>query len=390
MDKYSQLIEYIINDQEDKARELFHNIVVEKSRDIYESLMDETVDQYDQQGDLVDDVARDETMEDDEEFDAPVDGEGFGDEDELGGDDMGDDMGDDLEGDDLGGDDEFGDDMGSDDDMGGDGDLAEKFQDIKSAIEDLEAEFQAIMGGDEGVADDEMGDGEIEGGDEMAADDAGEDFGGDEGAPDEVGADDEHPMESASGNPFAKKSGSGKAASGSGKAASGSGKAASGSGKAGSGNPFAKKGSGSGAKNESRSAAELMREYVEKISDGHGPEKAGEAEGNEVGSDRKSFPVNKTTPVAGKNDMGGTASNILSGKGNDTSDKDGQTSKAKAGGFMKAPVAIPGSERNVNKVGGNKGAQDFYKTKAKAKDSEGSTTDGSVPVSKDSLGYPNK
>jgi hypothetical protein len=247
------------------------------------------------------------------------------------------------------------------------------------------------MGGDESMGD-EMGDGEIEGGDEMAADDAGEEFGG---APEEVGAEEEAPM-GESANPFAKSgsgkaSGSGKKASGSGKAASGSGKAASGSGKAGSGNPFAKKGSGSGAKTESKkSAAELMREYVEKISDGHGPEKHGEAEGNEVGSDRKSFPVNKTTPVAGKNDMGGTAANILSGKGNDTSDKDGQTSKAKAGGFMKAPVAIPGSERNVNKVGGNAGAQDFYKTKAKAKSAEGSTTDGSVPVKKDSLGYPGK
>ena len=42
MSKYEQLIEYIINEQEDKARELFHQIVVEKSRDIYESLIDES------------------------------------------------------------------------------------------------------------------------------------------------------------------------------------------------------------------------------------------------------------------------------------------------------------------------------------------------------------
>ena len=41
MNKYEQLIEHIINDETDKARELFHNIVVEKSRDIYESLIDE-------------------------------------------------------------------------------------------------------------------------------------------------------------------------------------------------------------------------------------------------------------------------------------------------------------------------------------------------------------
>jgi hypothetical protein len=41
MNKYEKLIEYIINENEQKARELFHEIVVEKSRDIYESLMDE-------------------------------------------------------------------------------------------------------------------------------------------------------------------------------------------------------------------------------------------------------------------------------------------------------------------------------------------------------------
>jgi hypothetical protein len=39
--KYEQLIDLIINEQEDKARELFHEIVVEKSREIYESIMDE-------------------------------------------------------------------------------------------------------------------------------------------------------------------------------------------------------------------------------------------------------------------------------------------------------------------------------------------------------------
>jgi hypothetical protein len=39
--KFEQLIEYVINDEEAKAKELFHNIVVEKSREIYENLMSE-------------------------------------------------------------------------------------------------------------------------------------------------------------------------------------------------------------------------------------------------------------------------------------------------------------------------------------------------------------
>ena len=32
--KFEQLIEFIINDEEDKAKELFHEVVVEKSREI--------------------------------------------------------------------------------------------------------------------------------------------------------------------------------------------------------------------------------------------------------------------------------------------------------------------------------------------------------------------
>ena len=42
--KFEQLIEYVINDDEAKAKELFHDIVVEKSREIYENLMNEESD----------------------------------------------------------------------------------------------------------------------------------------------------------------------------------------------------------------------------------------------------------------------------------------------------------------------------------------------------------
>jgi len=43
--KFEQLIEYVINDEEAKAKELFHDIVVEKSREIYENLMTEEEDE---------------------------------------------------------------------------------------------------------------------------------------------------------------------------------------------------------------------------------------------------------------------------------------------------------------------------------------------------------
>ncbi len=341
MNKYEQLIEHIINENEQAARELFHSIVVEKSREIYESLMDEdqveeNIDQYDQQGDLASDVQSDET-------------DGLGEDDNEMGDielDSGDDMGDDLGGDDMGGDD-MGDDLGGDD-IGGDGDVEGKFQDIKSAIDELQAEFDKLMGTDEPA--DDMG------GDDMGGEEVSGEFGGEE----EVGAEPADDMFAEGENPFAKGSGSGK---------SGSGK--SGSGKSGSGK------SGSGA---AMSEAEMMREYVEKIS------APANTEGTPVGTGNKTprASVNTKNPLAGKNDMGGSAKNIATGK-SDAGDVDGTSTKAKAGGFVKPAQEIDVAKRNVNKVGGNKGAQDFYNTKAKGKDAEGNTTDGSVSVNKQSL-----
>lgn len=348
MNKYEQLIEHIINENEQAARELFHSIVVEKSREIYESLMDEdqvdeNIDQYDQQGDLAQDVASDETHglgEDDlEGGDIELDGG-----DEFGGDDLGgDDMGD-MGGDDLGG------------DIGG-GDAEGEFQNIRDAIDSLEAEFAKLTGGDEaGENDGQSGTGSADfggaGEDDGQSGTGSDEFGGaeDEASDEEMFAEGE--------NPFAKK-GSGMSGSG-----------ASGSGKSGSGK------SGSGKMTE----AEMMREYVEKVA------APANSEGTPVGTGNKTprGTTNTKNPVAGKNDMGGSAKNIANGK-SDAGDVDGNSTKAKAGGFVKPAQEIDVAKRNVNKVGGNKGAQDFYNTKAKGKDAEGSTTDGSVSVNKKSL-----
>ena len=95
MNKYEQLIEFIINEQEDKARELFHTIVVEKSREVYESLIDEQdlaeiggneVEQ------MVDEITMDEEgVSEDDEMDMEV-----GVDDDEMGDAEGMDMGDEL------------------------------------------------------------------------------------------------------------------------------------------------------------------------------------------------------------------------------------------------------------------------------------------------------
>lgn len=89
MNKFEKLIEYIINDEDDKARALFHDIVVEKSRDIYESIMDE--DQMAMEvsnkkvDDLTDEVENEEWVHEEEDGDETFDITG-GDKDEVGGD----------------------------------------------------------------------------------------------------------------------------------------------------------------------------------------------------------------------------------------------------------------------------------------------------------------
>ena len=129
MNKYEQLIEHIINDEEGKARALFHEIVVEKSRDIYESLMDE--EQYDESlgGSQVEGMMR--QIEGDEI------GEGEDDMDDMDDMDNMDDMSPMGSMDDMG------------DDMGGEQDLEAKVMDLESELEALKAEFEALMGDEE-------------------------------------------------------------------------------------------------------------------------------------------------------------------------------------------------------------------------------------------------
>jgi hypothetical protein len=129
-----------------------------------------------------------------------------------------------------------------------------------------------------------------------------------------------------------------------------------------------------------KTAVDLMREYVEKISAPSNTEFT--PVGTGAGGDK---PAGNTgNPVAGKNDMGGTAQNIA--RGGSEQAPDGTSPKGKADGHLVKNVQeIDVAKRNVNKVGGNKGAQDFYNSKAKAKAGEGQTTDGSVPVNKTSI-----
>ena len=164
--QFEKLIEYVINDEDAKAKELFHQIVVSKSRQIYENIMQEDELEEDnamgeepvevdtdmsegddmmggsQSGDMIDDVETEESgmmeTDDDSEFDD-------------GAEEAGDDLTHDLE---------------SEHDMGGE-EAATKgdVMDLADKLDELMAEFEHMMGSGDDMGGDDMGDdgmGEIE------------------------------------------------------------------------------------------------------------------------------------------------------------------------------------------------------------------------------------
>ena len=212
MNKFEQLVEFIINEDEAKAQELFHEIVVEKSREIYNQLVKEA----DETDDFVSDIEADED-----------------------GDNMDMDMDDDM------------DDMDMDDDhhadVGGNEEVEDRIVDLEAALDELKAEFDAMMAGDEN----------------------------------EMEADDEEVEEADDFDFF-------------------------------------------GEADEEEDEDDMVREYVEKVA---APK----------GEDHKA-----TSPVAGKNDMGGTTSNMVKG-----GTENGRT----------APKAQQMSTGNKNVPGGKQGLE---------------------------------
>src|SRR6056300_1520909 len=93
--KFEEMLERLINEDRDGAEELFHEIVVEKSRSIYESLLeddleDEEVDESsDEEVDESDDEEVDEATDEDDDEDEEMSEDFDLDEFEVeGGDDM--------------------------------------------------------------------------------------------------------------------------------------------------------------------------------------------------------------------------------------------------------------------------------------------------------------
>ena len=155
MNKFEQLIEYVINDEQDKAQELFHEIVVEKSRDIYENIMAE------------EEALDEEVVEEDEAVEESI-------EEELGGSeaaDLIDDIEAEEEGISLEAEEEDGEmiDVEMDAEDEGEEDLEDRVVDLEDKLDELMAEFEELMGdldtdgdGEHTMADHEAEEGEEE------------------------------------------------------------------------------------------------------------------------------------------------------------------------------------------------------------------------------------
>ena len=142
-DKFNELIELIISEENDQAKDLFHEIIVDKSRSIYESLIDEE--------EVVDeDEEVDESEEVVEETDEEIDESDFDESDfdeELGG-DAAEEMIDDISADEEG--------LALEADEDGE-EMEDRVVDLEDALDELKAEFEKLMGDDAGEEEMDMG-----------------------------------------------------------------------------------------------------------------------------------------------------------------------------------------------------------------------------------------
>ena len=141
--KLEQVLDLLLSEDSEQAAEILHQIIVEKARVIYESIVDEEevadeekdeLDESDEVGGEPNKDFTDEIKSDKDEIDADEQnaGEAGGEEDDA----------DDAEGEEAGeADSEFG-----GDEEGGEGSTEDRIEDLESQLAELRAEFDALMG----------------------------------------------------------------------------------------------------------------------------------------------------------------------------------------------------------------------------------------------------
>jgi hypothetical protein len=265
--KFEEMLEKLVNEDRKGAEELFHEIVVEKSRTIYENLLEDDMeeDKVDEASKEEDDDATNEATDEDEKTDESKDEEVDEASDEEvaeeipteltpeGDDDMGGDPADDMMAD-------IEDDAEGEDKPEGDEEIEDRVVDLEDALDDLKAEFEKMMGdkeeGDDGEEDSEAPMDDM--GDEEKEDEAFE-------PASELSVDEVPAFEG------------------------------------------------------TKSQTEQMREYVEKVAE-------------PKGEDNKA-----KSPVAGKNDMGGTTANIAKGSAEEKGGTGASAPKEENAGNVNVP-----------------------------------------------------
>ena len=154
--QFEAMLEALINDDQQAAKEIFHNIVVGKSREIYEELLAEdfsrdTGNPYaegaeEEEVPVEEDMEEEGAEEDDSEEDDSEDNP-FGADDEEDSEEEPEDDGEEEPED------------GEEDPFGGEegGDIEDRVMDLEDALEDLKAEFEQLLAGEEHEEENEPG-----------------------------------------------------------------------------------------------------------------------------------------------------------------------------------------------------------------------------------------
>lgn len=170
--KFEELLNLVINEETEKAEQLFHDIVVEKSREIYQGIVqedvdaleiDETKEEESKEEDATTEAKEEDAVEeakDEEAVEETADAEQEETTETVGG-DATDDLVSDIQADEAGADAvaQEGDEEGEEH---GDDDVEDKVDDLEAAIEELKAEFEKMKAGDEGDAEEKEEEGEMD------------------------------------------------------------------------------------------------------------------------------------------------------------------------------------------------------------------------------------
>ena len=165
--QFEAMLEALINEDQETAKEIFHNIVVAKSREIYEELLSEDFDLEEASKDEDEDEDK-KAKKDDDDLDEAF-GEEEGEEEESEEEpsddsDVGGDATDDMIGD-------VSDEEDDSEDLS-DEEQTDRILDLEDALEELKAEFEELMAGEQGEPEmgDDMGMDAPEMGDDMGMD----------------------------------------------------------------------------------------------------------------------------------------------------------------------------------------------------------------------------